>query len=275
MEAFISRSIAASWFSALDAAVENDVCIVGGGPSGLVAAGDLARAGYSVSLFDRKLAPGGGMWGGAMMFSRIVVQDEAVGILQEAGVRCDPVGGGCHVMDSVEATSALIYRATHAGARIFNCFSVEDVVLDDSSRVGGLVVNWAPVHREGMHVDPLMILSRVTVDGTGHDAEVANVLVRKNGVRLDTPDGGVRGEESLKVEDGERLTVEHTRCVYPGLYVCGMAANAVHGGNRMGPIFGGMVLSGRKTSRLIQEELGAPRGIVRRDDVVGAGGRHG
>jgi thiamine thiazole synthase len=34
-----------------------------------------------------------------------------------------------------------------------------------------------------------------------------------------------------------------------------MAANAVHGGFRMGPIFGGMLRSGRKVARLILDEL--------------------
>jgi thiamine thiazole synthase len=34
-----------------------------------------------------------------------------------------------------------------------------------------------------------------------------------------------------------------------------MAANAVFGGPRMGPIFGGMLLSGRKAAQLIMKEL--------------------
>ena len=41
-----------------------------------------------------------------------------------------------------------------------------------------------------------------------------------------------------------------------GLYVCGMASSAVSGTPRMGPIFGGMLLSGQKVARLIIEKLG-------------------
>ena len=49
----------------------------------------------------------------------------------------------------------------------------------------------------------------------------------------------------------EALTLENTREVFPGLYVAGMAANATFGGPRMGPIFGGMLLSGKKAAELL------------------------
>lgn len=39
-----------------------------------------------------------------------------------------------------------------------------------------------------------------------------------------------------------------TKEIYPGLYVCGMAASAVSGTPRMGPIFGGMLMSGKKVA---------------------------
>jgi len=35
-----------------------------------------------------------------------------------------------------------------------------------------------------------------------------------------------------------------------------MAANSAFGGPRMGPIFGGMLLSGEKAARLVLENLG-------------------
>jgi len=50
---------------------------------------------------------------------------------------------------------------------------------------------------------------------------------------------------------GEQMTVENAREVYPGLYVTGMACNAVMGAPRMGSIFGGMLLSGRKVAQLV------------------------
>lgn len=54
---------------------------------------------------------------------------------------------------------------------------------------------------------------------------------------------------------GEKMVVENTREVYPGLFVTGMAANAVFGAPRMGPIFGGMLLSGKKAAEEILKRL--------------------
>ena len=56
-------------------------------------------------------------------------------------------------------------------------------------------------------------------------------------------------------EEGEKILLTNTKEVYPHLYVCGMAANAVFGGPRMGPIFGGMLLSGQKVAQLIAARL--------------------
>ena len=49
--------------------------------------------------------------------------------------------------------------------------------------------------------------------------------------------------------------MEKTGEVCPGLYVAGMAAAALHGTPRMGPIFGGMLLSGRKVAEIIIHKL--------------------
>lgn len=247
IETKVSKGIIRTYFEKLENNLELDVAIVGGGPSGIVAAYYLAKAGLRVAQFDRKLSPGGGMWGGAMMFNQIVIQQEAMDIVEEFGINHVPFDEGLHVMDSVESTSALLYHAVHAGATLFNCYSVEDVIFKGGA-VSGVVVNWTPVLREGLHVDPLNILAKVVVDGTGHDSEICRTVARKNGVRLDTETGGVIGERSLDVVSGEAEVVRGTKEVYPGLYVCGMAASAVSGTPRMGPIFGGMLMSGKKVA---------------------------
>lgn len=254
IETQVSRGIINTYMDKLERCLELDVAIVGGGPSGIVAAYYLAKAGLKVAQFDRKLSPGGGMWGGAMMFNQIVIQQEAIGIVKEFDINHSPYTEGLYTMDSVESTSALLYKATHAGATVFNCYSVEDVIFKDGA-VAGVVVNWTPVLREGLHVDPLNIYAKCVIDGTGHDSEISCTVARKNGIRLDTATGGVIGERSLDVVEGERQVVEGTKEIFPGLYVCGMAASAVSGTPRMGPIFGGMLMSGKKVADMIIEKL--------------------
>ena len=254
METTISGRIINSYFEKLTDSLELDAAIVGAGPSGLIAAWDLARAGRKVAIFERTLKPGGGIWGGAMLFNEIVVQEDAVHILEEAGIRHSTLKDGLVTADSVEVAAALIYQVVHAGARVFNGVMVEDVMFKDD-RVAGVVVNWAPVLEHKWHVDPLMMSARAVLDAGGHDAELSARIARKAGVRLETVTGSVMGERPMWAVEGERATVENTGRIFPGLYVSGMAANGVHGAFRMGPIFGGMLLSGRKVAARILEDL--------------------
>ena len=249
-EVTITRAIIDGYYQKLINNLETDVAIVGGGPSGLAAGYYLARAGKKVVLYERKLSIGGGMWGGGMMFNEIVVQKEAIHILDEFGIRYREYQENYFVSDSIETVSTLISKAVKAGLTIFNCITVEDVVMRPD-RVTGLVLNWSPVEMAGLHIDPLAVNSRFIIDATGHATEVVSVVHRKVPGKLKTDTGRIEGEKSMWAENAEQLTLKNTREVYPGLYVAGMSANATFGGPRMGPIFGGMLLSGEK----VAEEL--------------------
>ena len=148
IETQVSKGIISTYFDKLQRNLQLDVAIVGGGPSGIVAAFYLAKAGLKTALFDRKLSPGGGMWGGAMMFNQIVIQEEALHIVKDFNISYQPYENELYTIDSVESTSALLYHAAHAGATIFNCYSVEDVVFKNDV-VSGVVVNWTPVLVKG------------------------------------------------------------------------------------------------------------------------------
>ncbi len=231
-----------------------DVAIGGGGPAGLVAAYYLAKAGKKVALFERKLSLGGGMWGGGMMFNEIVVQEEGKEILDEFGIKTVQYQTGYYRADSVEASSTICSLATKAGARVFNLMSVEDMVIRHN-KVCGLVLNWSAVEMAKLHVDPLVVKSEYIVDATGHATELVGIVERKIGAKLFTDTGKIIGEGSLWADVAEKETITNTREAYPGIFVAGMAANATFGGPRMGPVFGGMLLSGRKVASLLIDRL--------------------
>lgn len=253
-EKVITRAIIDRYFQNLKKNLSVDVAIVGGGPSGLVCSYFLSQNGFKVALFERKLSVGGGMWGGGMMFNEIVVQKDGKRILDEFKIRSCLYKKGYYTANSVETVTTLCSKAVKAGVNIFNLISAEDIVVR-KNRIVGLVINWTAVGAANLHVDPLTIQSKFVVDATGHAAEVVNIFQKKMGAKLLTPTGIISGEKSLWADAAEKDTMINTREIFPGLYVTGMAANATFGSYRMGPIFGGMLLSGEKAAMLITEKL--------------------
>jgi thiamine thiazole synthase len=231
-----------------------DVAIAGAGPAGLIAAKYLAKSGKKTVLFERKLSIGGGMWGGGMTFPVIVVHNDSKYLLDECNIRTKDEGDGYFSADSIESVTKLCSSAVDEGVRIFNAMSVEDVLLDKNKKVNGFVINWSAVNTAGLHVDPLTIRAKYCIDATGHPAEIC-MIVRKKCGKLKTKTGDLENERSMCADIGEKEVVKNSKEVYPGLFVVGMCSNAVFGSQRMGPIFGGMLLSGKKVADLIIKRL--------------------
>ncbi|MFH1096687.1 MAG: sulfide-dependent adenosine diphosphate thiazole synthase [Candidatus Desantisbacteria bacterium] len=250
----ISRAIVESWSKDLLDSLDIDVAIVGGGPAGLTCGYYLAKKRLKVVLFERNLSIGGGMWGGGMMYNKCVFQQESLPILEEFGIKTHKYEDGYYITNSIETVTTLCSGAIKAGLRILNLIGVEDVMIRQEG-VTGLVLNWTAVTMAKLHIDPLTIRAKAIVDATGHAAEVAGIIVRKIGKKLLTETGEMLGEKPMWAEVGERTIVENTKEIYPGVFVAGMSANAVFGGPRMGPIFGGMLLSGKQAANIITARL--------------------
>lgn len=250
----ISRAIIESYYKEIIDNLESDVIVCGAGPSGLCASYFLSKEGFKVVVFERALRPGGGLPGGGMMFNKIVIQEESKPLLDEWGIETIHYKENYYVASSLETLGVLLSQAIKKGAHIFNCIFVEDVLIYDKE-IHGVVINWSAADMAGFHVDPLTVRSSFVVDATGHPSEIARVVSRKSGAKLLTSTGEVIGEKPMWAEKGEKMLLTNTKEIFPRLYVCGMAANAVFGGPRMGPIFGGMLLSGQKVARMISERL--------------------
>jgi len=251
-EALISRAIIESFTKDFLDSLNVDVAIAGAGPSGLICAYYLAKHKLKVAMFERQLRVGGGMPGGGMMFNNIVVEEEAKPILREFGINAKKFRKNFYIVDAIETISTICSKTTKQGVKIFNLMGVEDVVIR-KERIVGLVLNWSPTTWSKLHVDPLAIKARVVVDATGHESEVSKIVEKKVGPNLRTKTGMVAGEKSMWAEVGEEKLLENTKEIYPGLITCGMAANAVFGSPRMGAIFGGMFLSGRKAADVVRK----------------------
>ncbi|AIY89202.1 sulfide-dependent adenosine diphosphate thiazole synthase [Geoglobus acetivorans] len=244
----IVREAAKDWEDISD----TDVVIVGAGPAGLTAAYYLREFGFDVVVFERRLSFGGGIGGGGMLFHKIVIEEEAKEIAEGFGMKLKEVESGLYSVDSSDFLAKLSYSAVESGAKVLLGVTVDDVVFrPDPLRISGVLVQWSAVQISGLHVDPLMIESRAVVDATGHDAEVISIAARK----IPELEIFIHGEKSAYSEMSEKLVVEKTGKVADGLYAAGMAVAAVHGLPRMGPIFGGMLMSGKKVAEQIMFDL--------------------
>jgi thiamine thiazole synthase len=246
-EPLISKAIIESYHRKLLRSIESDVVIVGAGPAGLTAACQLAAAGRKVTVIEKRLAPGGGVWGGGMGMNDIVVQQEAVPILDAAGIRRAPCSNGLYVVDATELACALCLAALRAGAVLLNLTTLEDLCVRQG-KVTGVVVNRTTISG-ALPVDPIVIEAGAVIDGSGHEAVAVERLRSRNLLPSQLPERSCEGP--MNAVGGEEFVVEHVGEVVPGLWVTGMAVCATFGGPRMGPIFGGMLLSGKKVAERI------------------------
>jgi len=244
----VTRLIVQDYFHMLEDSIESDVIIVGAGPSGLVAGYTLAEQGKKVVIMEKKLSPGGGIWGGGKGFNKVVLERGVADILKEIDVRPTEKDGYL-VVPSVLLAASLIKKAVESGVILLNLFAIEDVYFNEKRELAGVVVNDTAYKMTNLHVDPLTFRSKIVMDSTGHDAVVLNCLAKRGLVQ-------VKGEDGMNAQLGEEGVVDGTKEVYPGLIVTGMACSQFHGTPRMGPIFGGMLLSGRKAAQLAMEKLG-------------------
>jgi thiamine thiazole synthase len=244
----VSRLIIQDYFGMLQGALDSDVIIVGGGPSGLVAGYTLAEQGRKVVIMEKRLSPGGGIWGGGKGFNTVILEPSVADILREISMSARERDGYL-VVSAVLLAASLIKKAVESGVILLNLFSIEDVYLNQDRELAGVVANDTAYKMTNLHVDPLTFRSRVVMDSTGHEAVVCNCLAKRGIVKL-------KGEEPMNAQLGEDGVVEGTKEVYPGLIVTGMACAQFHGTCRMGPIFGGMLLSGKKAARIAIEKLG-------------------
>ena len=246
----ITRAIVGEFTKQFQEYVESDCIIVGGGPSGLVAARKIAKAGKKVLIIERNNYLGGGFWIGGYLMNKVTVRHPGERVLDELGIPYTTISEGLVVTDAPHACAQFIASACAAGAKIANMTMLEDIVVKEE-RVCGAVINWAPIAhlpKEMRALDPVAVEAPVLIDATGHDAVVVKKLEQRGLIQT-------KGEGALWIEKSEDLIVEYTSEAYPGLIVTGMAVGTVYGLPRMGPTFGSMFISGEVAAEIALEKL--------------------
>jgi thiamine thiazole synthase len=245
-EGEVTKAIVSSFLRQLEEYINSDVIIVGGGPSGLVAGRELGKAGLKVLIIERNNYLGGGFWIGGYFMNKITLRAPAHKVLDELGVPYSTASEGLYVADAPHACSRLIAATCDAGVKFLSLTILEDIVVRDDNRVAGVVVNWSPIihlPKEVSALDPIPLEAKVVIDATGHDASVVKKLAQRGALKM-------AEEGALWINKSEDAVVEHTSEVYPGLIATGMAVASVFGLPRMGPTFGGMLLSGKRAAEV-------------------------
>jgi len=250
-EGEVAKAIVSSFSRQFEDYVESDVIIVGGGPSGLIAGRELGKAGVKVLIIERNNYLGGGFWVGGYFMNKITLRAPAQEILDELNVPYSRFSEGLYVADAPYACSKLIGATCDAGVKFLQLTLMEDLVVRENNRVAGVVINWSPIAhlpKEISALDPIPLETKVVIDATGHDACVARKLEQRGALKL-------AGEGALWIDKSEDVVVERTGEIYPGLVLTGMAVATAYGLPRMGPTFGGMLLSGKRAAEIAIEIL--------------------
>ncbi len=260
-ESDISRAIIEGFTKDLLSYTQSDAIVVGSGPAGLTAAKYLAEKGVKTLIVERNIYAGGGFWQGGYLFPKTVVEAPAHRILEEIGVEFEEYKKDLYVADSFKVVARLLDACAQSGAKLLNSTYVDDLIYKDG-RVHGVVVNWFPITQMPKFItcmDPIAMEAKVVIDATGHEAALATrareIIEREKGILELEKSKSEKQHGAMHVERAEKEVVSKTEEICPGLVICGMSVASIYRTPRMGPIFGGMLLSGKKAAEIAYDVI--------------------
>jgi glutamate synthase (NADPH/NADH) small chain len=149
------------------------IAVVGSGPAGLTAAGELVKCGHDVTVYEALHQPGGVLVYGIPEFrlpKKIV--DQEVNRLKRAGVKieCNVVIGRTFTLDELRARFAAVFIANGAGLPVFMGVPGENFKGVYSANEYLTRINLMAAHEFPRSDTPILRGSRVAVVGGGNVA---------------------------------------------------------------------------------------------------------
>jgi glutamate synthase (NADPH/NADH) small chain len=149
------------------------VAVVGAGPAGLTAAGELAKSGHDVTIYEALHQPGGVLVYGIPEFrlpKRIV--DQEVGRLQQAGVKieCNVVIGRTYTLPELRERFDAVFIANGAGLPVFMQVPGENLKGVYSANEYLTRINLMAAYEFPQADTPVLLRKRVAVIGGGNVA---------------------------------------------------------------------------------------------------------
>lgn len=162
------------------------VAVIGSGPAGLTAAGELAHLGYSVTVFEALHKPGGVLSYGIPEFrlpKKIVAQE--IKRLQAAGVKieCNVVIGRTYTLPELRKQFAAIFIANGSGLPMFMNIPGENLKGVYTANEYLTRINLMSAYQFPNSRTPVINGQRVAVIGGGNVAMDAVRIARRMGAR--------------------------------------------------------------------------------------------
>jgi glutamate synthase (NADPH/NADH) small chain len=162
------------------------VAIVGSGPGGLTAAGELARLGHDVTVYEALHKPGGVLVYGIPEFRlpKKIVEAE-VARLEQAGVKivCNTVIGRTYTLQELRASSDAVFIANGAGLPVFMNVPGENLKGVYSANEYLTRVNLMAAYQFPRADTPVLTAQRVVTVGGGNVAMDAARTAKRMGAQ--------------------------------------------------------------------------------------------
>ena len=193
---------------------ETKVAVVGGGPASLTAAGDLARLGYTVTLFEALHAPGGVLMYGIPEFRlpKGIVAAEIENLLKQGvEVRSNTVIGRTITIDQLmdEMGYSAVFVGSGAGSPRFMGIPGENLLGVYSANEFLTRINLMKANRFPEYDTPVKVGSRVAVIGAGDTAmDVVRTAIRAGAEEAHIVYRRSQKEMGARIDDFHHATEE-------------------------------------------------------------------